>query len=207
MDKTKKKMLVVGLTGIPGSGKSLVSEMLGTRGAVIVDVDLAGKWAVEENENVRKQIRRTFGDGVFIGDELDRRKLGSLIFADKSLREKLNRIVHPVMLQRVDDLINNAIQAEKAPYIIVDAALIFELGLDKKVDVTVTVTSPIETCLRRMMQRDGIDREKAMQRIKSQLPQEEKIKRADYVLQNDGSREHLNDEVEKLILWLQKGLY
>lgn len=180
--------------------------MLAQRGAIIVDVDLAGRWAVEKNESVREQIRRTFGDAVFIGDELDRRKLGALIFADKNMRDKLNRIVHPVMLQRVDDLVSEAIKAGKAPYIIVDAALVFELGLDKKVDVTVTVRSPIETCIKRVMQRDGLGREEVMQRIKSQLPQEEKVKRADYILPNDGGRGQLEEEVEKLLSWLQKRL-
>lgn len=201
-----KKFLVVGLAGIPGSGKSKVAAMLAQRGAIIVDVDLAGRWAVEKNESVREQIRRTFGDAVFIGDELDRRKLGALIFADKNMRDKLNRIVHPVMLQRVDDLVSEAIKAGKAPYIIVDAALVFELGLDKKVDVTVTVRSPIETCIKRVMQRDGLGREEVMQRIKSQLPQEEKVKRADYILPNDGGRGQLEEEVEKLLSWLQKRL-
>ncbi|NOY59664.1 MAG: dephospho-CoA kinase [Calditrichaeota bacterium] len=202
MDKINKKSLIVGLTGIPGSGKSEVARMLAQRGAIIVDVDLAGRWAVEENESVREQIRRTFGDAVFIGDELDRRKLGALIFADKNMRDELNRIVHPAMLQRVDDLINESSKTANAPYIVVDAALIFELGLDKKVDVTVTVSSPIETCIKRAMQRDGLDREEVMQRIKSQLPQEEKVKRADYVLRNDGDRVNLEKEVGKLHDWL-----
>lgn len=198
MDKLNKKSLIVGLTGIPGSGKSKVSGMLAQHGAIIVDVDLAGRWVVEENKNVLEQIRQTFGDAVFIGDELDRRKLGALIFADQNMRDKLNRIVHPVMLQRVDDLINESLKTGHAPYIVVDAALIFELGLDKKVDVTVTVSSPIEICIKRAMQRDGLGREQVMQRIKSQLPQEEKIRRADYVLRNDGDRGNLEKEVKKL---------
>ncbi len=198
------RKLVVGLTGGVGCGKSTVAAMLQRLGAHVIDVDLAGRWAVEENAGVREQIRSVFGDDVFSApDQIDRGRLGAIIFADPAAREKLNRIVHPVMLQRVRQLI--AEQRESAApytYIIVDAALIFELDLDKELDRTVAVSAPLEACIRRIRLRNGLTEKQVRQRMAAQLPVNEKIRRADYVLRNNGDLDTLQGRVNELHNWL-----
>ena len=198
------RKLVVGLTGGVGCGKTTVAEMLQQLGAQVIDVDQAGRWAVEQNVGVREQIRTTFGDKVFISsDQIDRRQLGTIIFADPIQREKLNRIVHPVMLQRVRQLIREQLKINASGlYVIVDAALIFELGLDKEVDRTITVSAPLEICRQRIRRRNGLSAAEILQRMAAQLPIEEKIRRADYVLCNDGDLEILQGKVSELHNWL-----
>jgi len=198
------RKLVVGLTGGVGCGKSTVAGMLQQLGAKIIDVDQAGRWAVEENAGVREQIRAAFGDEVFLlSDQIDRRKLGGIIFSDAMEREKLNRIVHPVMLQRVRKLIGELQKSQDSfTSIIVDAALIFELGLDQEMDRTVTVSAPLDVCIERVHLRTGLAKTEILQRMAAQLPLEEKIRRADYVLRNDGDLRSLQEKVNDLHNWL-----
>jgi dephospho-CoA kinase len=197
------RKLLVGLTGGVGSGKSTVANMLALQGAAIIDVDQAGRWAVEENPDVREKIRAVFGNEMFFAsDKLDRRRLGALIFADSVAREKLNKIVHPVMIARVRDLIQKTQQDVDTPYIVVDAALIFELGLDNKLDLTIVVNAPLEQCRQRVQKRDGLSEEAIRQRMAAQLPIKEKLRRADFVVENDDSLATLEKRAKQVHDWL-----
>ena len=200
--RTGEKIPVVGLTGCPGSGKTLVASMLGEYGARIVDVDEAGRWAVDNHADVRRRLSAAFGADIFADDgNLDRRTLGALVFADPEKLARLNEIVHPVMLARVRRLIREAEEPD-VPYIVLDAALIFELSLDRVADVTVTVDAPFEVCAGRIRQRNGLTTGEIKARFRAQLPREIKKKRAEYVIVNRGDLGQLQRKVEKLHAWL-----
>ncbi len=194
---------VVGLTGTLGSGKSVVAEKLRQKGACIVDMDLAGKWAVEHNNDVQEKLRQTFGDSVF--DEqhhLKRRALGEIVFSDAEALRKLNDIIHPAMLQRAREWVAEASANPNCRYVVVDAAILFELGFDQECDVVVTVTAPKELCLQRAVEFKGLTHDQALRRMEAQLPQEEKIQRANYVLDNDSTVGALGAKVDVLHRWL-----
>lgn len=194
--------LVVGLTGTLGSGKSTVAQLLAERGASIVDMDEAGRWAVGYNERVQHAIRKTFGDSVFDdAGRLKRRALGDIVFSDHKALTQLNKIVHPAMLERVRFLVDKEKNAGDSLYIIVDAALIFELEFEQECDLTVCVTASLEQRLERAGQRN-FSRQQALDRIHSQIPQHEKAARSDYVLKNDTTLETLQKRVKELHLWL-----
>ncbi len=198
--------LVVGVTGSPGCGKSTVSGMFEELGAPVIDVDKAGRWVVDNMPVIRRNIRREFGDGVFLPTgELDRRKMGGIVFDDIKELTKLNRIVHPFMINRVRQLIFRA-QSEKyiMPYIVLDAALIFELKLEGELDYVIAVGAPLDERIKRLCLRHGISREQAVRMTESQLSQEEKIRRADFVIDNAGTMEILKQKVEQLHLLLTK---
>lgn len=194
------KKQVIGLTGILGSGKSLVADFLASEGAVIIDMDQAGRYVVDHSKHVRRALRSTFGESIF--DEqnrLKRNNLADLVFSDPESLTKLNRIVHPAMLERARKLIADAQQASNGCCLVVDAALLFELGFDAECDKVVTVAAPLELCLERAVQFKKISREQALKRIQAQLSQGEKEKRADHVLVNDGSTALLRKRVAALL--------
>jgi len=196
--------LLAGLTGGIGCGKTSVARMLAKYGAPIVDVDIAGRWVLEHDERAKNLIRETFGHGVFTNDgEIDRRKLGEIVFASEENLKKLNRIVHPPMLEKVRKEIKTLIENDvDHPYIVVDAALIYELGLHEMLDVVIAVSAPPEVSLQRTHLRDSLSAEQIKQRIKAQLPLETKVQRADYVIDNSGTFKDLQHQVEKLHHWL-----
>jgi dephospho-CoA kinase len=198
--------LRVGITGCIGSGKSTVANMLKAYDAVVVDMDAAGRWAVEQNVTVQHELRRVFGDSMFEEHGgLNRKKLATLIFADATALAQLNGIVDPVMLARVREQISLAeTGSPKAPYIVVDAALVFELNFDQELDRVVTVSAPLELCFKRVQSRTGLARSEIVQRYLAQLSQEEKIARSDYVVENDGSMEALRIQVRELDHWLMQ---
>lgn len=197
---------VLGLTGILGSGKSAAASFFAGHGAHIVDMDAAGRWAVDNVPEVQDKIKNKFGPDLFDDhDTLQRRKLGEIVFADDKALASLNAVVHPAMLQRVRDLISQARQAKLAPYIIVDAALIFELTFERECDLTAVVTSPLEQCLQRAVAAKGLTRTQALARIASQMPQEEKAARADFVIANDSGLYELAENVKRVhLLIVQK---
>lgn len=193
------KTPIVGLTGILGSGKSAASGFFSQLGAKIIDMDEAGRWAVEQNDDVKKQLAEKFGDDIFDSkNNLLRRRLGDIVFSDAAALKALNAIVHPAMLQRVRDLVAKAQNQGTFPYIIVDAALIFELGFDAECDETICVASPLEMCLDRAQKFKKLTRQQALERIESQLPQEEKTARSGIVLNNESSLQNLRDKVNSV---------
>jgi dephospho-CoA kinase len=188
---------VIGITGILGSGKSAAAEVFAELGAYIIDMDEAGRWAVEQKADVKKNLAEKFGRDIFDSqNNLQRRKLGTIVFSDPEALKILNAIVHPAMLQRVRELVAKAQIIGTFPYIIVDAALIFELGFDQECDATIVVISPIELCLQRAVAYKNLSRDQALERIESQISQEQKAARADIVIVNDASLQELAAKVQ-----------
>jgi dephospho-CoA kinase len=199
------KKLLVGLTGILGCGKSTVAGMLKKKGALVIDVDEAGRYVVDFDSTVRQQLSQKFGHDIFNRQgQLRRKAVGEIVFADQGALAGLNAIVHPAMLKRVQQQIEEAQNVPQGCCIIVDAALIFELNFDAFCDLVVVVSAPLELCLQRAEEHKGLSREQALERMAAQWPQERKVSRADYVLANDASFELLGQRVDDLFGWIVK---
>lgn len=190
---------IIGLTGGIASGKSTVSNMLKTKGFTIVDADIAARKVVEPGELAYEQIIEAFGEGILLQDlTLDRKKLGSLIFADEALRMKLNSIVHPAVRAWMTREKDRAIENGKKT-VFLDIPLLFESRLTYMVERTILVYVDEETQLKRLMARNGLSEKEAQMRIRAQMPLSEKKALADAVLDNNGSLEETKQQLEKIV--------
>ncbi|MBM7648854.1 dephospho-CoA kinase [Bacillus ectoiniformans] len=190
---------IIGLTGGIASGKSTVSALLAERGYVIVDADVAARAAVEPGTPALQKIVEEFGQEVLLGDgSLDRGKLGEIIFHQEDKRKVLNGIVHPAvrtfMLEAKDTAIESGHQT-----VIMDIPLLFESDLLWMVEKVIVVFIDEETQLQRLMNRNALDERAAKARIASQMALIEKAKRADWVIDNNGSIEETERQLSQLI--------
>ena len=176
-------MLRVGLTGSIGVGKSFVASVFVELGCRVLDADHTAREVVMPGTDGLKALTVAFGEDILNTDgTLDRKRLGALIFADQSQRERLNHVLHPFIIARQDEILN-AWEAEDPDGIgIVDAALMIESGGYKRFDKLIVVHCRPEVQLERLMLRDKLSRDEALRRINSQMPQEEKQKFADYLI-------------------------
>ncbi len=196
-------MSVIGLTGGPGAGKSLVARYLGERGAILLSGDDAGRDAVADDPKILKRLVSAFGESILNNDgSLNRRFLGRIVFSDPAAREKLNRIVHPHLLKILKTRIKQGRTRSPKKLIVVDAALIFEWRIANWFDYILVVTARRELRIRRMMS-SGLSKKEATDRISSQIPQRTKAALADYVIENNGSRSILRKKVDKFLDLLQ----
>ena len=190
-------MLLVGLTGGIGSGKSTVAGMLADRGAVILDADVYARDAVAAGSDAFDSVVRRFGDDIVGSDgELDRAKLASIVFADRAALDDLEAIVHPEVRRRLAD----AIQAELDTnhVVVLVNPLLIEMGTHRDCDVVVVVSAEPETQVARATAR-GLDEADVRARIAAQLPLNERARQADVLLDNEGSIEDLEAEAD--VLW------
>nr|MBR4280693.1 dephospho-CoA kinase [Clostridia bacterium] len=191
-------MLVLGLTGGIACGKSTISLTLKELGAVIVDGDVLSRELTAENGPALPNIRRAFGDGVFHPDgTLNRRALGSVVFADDNTRETLDGIMQPLLLTLILRDIEDA-RSSGTAVCVLDMPLLYEKGLERLCDRVWCAYIPRETQLARLMERDGFTREEAEARLRSQLPAEEKAARADVVIDTSGPIDYTKEYVISL---------
>ena len=191
-------MLRVGLTGSIGTGKSFVSSVFVELGCHVLDADQTAREVVMPGTEGLKTLVDAFGPDILATDgTLDRKQLGTLIFADPNQRQRLNNILHPFIIARQDEILN-AWEAEDPDGIgIVDAALMIESGGYKRFDKLIVVHCRPEVQLERLMLRDKLSRDEALRRINSQMPQEEKQKFADYLIDtSDGYESTRSQSVE-----------
>lgn len=191
-------MLKVGLTGSIGCGKSSLSNILKKYDIPIIDADIKGR-EIYENKELLRDIEKSFGSSVINKDgTLNRKNLGKIVFNDDYKLEKLNSLTHPVIQNMIKDDLNKYEKFGKK-IAVVDAALLIEAGFMNMLDTLVVVTCSEEVQLQRVVLRDNCSEEDAMGRIKSQMPQDEKVKYAEFVVDNSGTIEQLEKEAEKLI--------
>lgn len=180
-------MWVIGLTGGIASGKSTISDYLRQQGAIIIDADVLAREMVRRGEPAWQDIVKHFGKEVLREDgEIDRVRLGQRVFSDQGAREVLNRITHPRVIEKTREMIAQIERVRPEAVVVVDAPLLIEAGMTSLVDELWVVAVDEETQLQRLMERDGLDRGAAQQRIASQMPLREKVKRADRVIDNQG---------------------
>lgn len=192
-------MLIIGLTGGIASGKNSVSTILAEFGARIIDADIICRELVEPGKPAWREIVSTFGRDVLKkNNEINRKKLGEIIFNAPEKRDLLNSILHPRAIREEWRRIARIERDEPDALVVVNAALLIESGNYRDVDRVVVVAAEGETMIRRMMKRDGVSRDEAILRINAQMPMDEKIKHADYIIENNGSMEELRGKVIEL---------
>lgn len=191
-------MFVIGLTGGIGSGKSTVSDMLRAKGAAILYADQIGHEVYQPGTPVWEQVVAAFGRQVVAADgQIDRRKLGQIVFGDPQARQRLNAITHPPMRQMMADRLEE-LRKQGARVVVLEAALLIEAGwADLTDEVWVTVVSP-QVAAQRSMERSGLTREQAEARIASQLSDEERVQRAQAVIDTDCSLAEVARRVDEL---------
>jgi len=179
----KLAMLRVGLTGSIGVGKTFVASVFIELGCHVLDADQTAREVVMPGTPGLKALVEEFGDDILATDgTLDRKRLGALIFADQSKRQRLNHILHPFIIARQDEILNGWEAEDPNGIGIVDAALMIESGGYKRFDKLIVVHCRPEVQLERLMLRDKLSREEALRRINSQMPQQEKQQFADYLI-------------------------
>ncbi len=186
-------MQKVGLTGNIGSGKSLVARIFKSFDIPVFEADKEAK-AILYSPEVSKKVIQVFGHEILTDDSIDNKKLANLAFNDPALLQQLNNIIHPAVRQKFKHWAE--LQTNK-PYIIYEAAILFESGQYKELDKIITVFADPETRIQRVMLRDGVPRELVLERIKNQWPDAKKNALADFVIFNNG-KEFLITQAEKI---------
>lgn len=190
-------MLLVGLTGGIGSGKSTVARLLAERGAVVLDSDLLAREAVEPGTQGFDAVVERFGGTVVAGDgSLDRAALASIVFADDDARADLEAIVHPEVRRRIAEAV--ASHAETDAVVVVDSPLLIETGAHEGFPLVVVVTASDDTRVARLVAK-GMSEQDVRARIAAQMPLDEKAEYADAILDNEGSEVDLEGQVD--LLW------
>jgi len=192
--------LIIGLTGGIVVGKSTVASMFKDLGAKIVDADKLGHSVILPHRPAWEKITRLFGKGILQNDlTIDRGKLGKIVFANQTLLKKLNEITHPEIIKLIKKEINFAKNKthNQEKILIIDAALIYEAKMDRLMDKIIIVYINKDEQVKRLIRRNNLSREEALQRIKSQMSMKEKVKMAEYVIDNSNSLDKTKKQVEK----------
>ncbi|MBP3905887.1 MAG: dephospho-CoA kinase [Peptostreptococcaceae bacterium] len=196
-------MLVVGLTGNIGCGKSSLSELLMSKNIDVIDADIISREIMYDKE-LLEIIFYEFGTEIKNNDgTLNRKKLGNIIFNDDDMLMKLNSITHPAIKRKINDRIID-ISNQGKNIVVIDAALLIEGKFLDLVDKLVVITCNEEVQLNRVVNRDNMTKEEALKRINSQMKQDEKIKYADYIIDNSKDMNNLKDEFDKLFIYIKE---
>src|SRR5215510_11460770 len=198
-------MLKVGLTGSIAVGKSYVLGVLAELGCHVIDADEIAREVVKPGTKGLELIRNAFGDEVLDAEgRLDRSKLGAMVFVDEGKRTQLNALLHPLIISAQDERIRELQETDPNGIVVIDAALMIESGGYRRVDKLIIVYCRPEIQLERLMSRNGLTREAAEQRINSQLPQEEKKKYADFLIDTSGDFANTRAQVEAVFMELRR---
>lgn len=175
-------MLKVGITGGIGSGKSMVSKIFASFDIPVFDADSWSKKIMNEDEILKADLENTFGK-IYINGLLDRKKLAELVFNDENKLHKLNSLVHPATIRAW----HNWVTKQRAPYVIKEAAILFESGTAGDLDFVIGVYAPVHLRIKRTMQRSNISREQVLDRMHKQIEETIKMRLCDAVIKNDES--------------------
>jgi len=198
-------MIIVGLTGSVGTGKSTAANFFRELGAYVINWDDLAREVVRPHTKAWKGIVQHFGKD-FLNEDLtvNRERLAQTVFSDQGKVAKLNEIVHPEVSKEDERITNEIRSVDPEALVVKDIPLLFELTRPIRVDKTVVVATSEQTQLRRLEDK-GMSRDDALNRIRFQLPLEEKTKRADFVVNNDGSLEDTRRQVEAIVYALRRG--
>ena len=171
---------IIGLTGGIGSGKTTVANEFKKLGVPVYIADLHAKKIMEQPQTLLL-LKESFGTIIFKNEKLDREALSKIVFDDPDKLSQLNKIIHPLVQINFEDWLATR---NKIPFIIKEAAILFETGSYKDCDSIILITAPIETRIQRIQARDGTNRNLILKKIASQMPDEEKIKKSDFIIEN-----------------------
>ena len=198
MATNQEVMLVVGLTGSIGTGKSEATRILQELGAGVINADQVGHEAYTPHTESWNEVVDAFGRDILQSSgEIDRSKLGAIVFSDSGQMAKLNGIMHPriagMVAEKIEQMRSQGIQVA-----VVEAALLFEAGWETLVDEVWTTASPLESVFQRLMSRNGLDEEEVRKRLASQMDIQERLDRSDVVVDNSGGVAALEETVKSL---------
>jgi dephospho-CoA kinase len=198
-------MLIVGLTGGVASGKTAVSQVLKEEGAFIIDADQIARELVQPHKPAWNELIRAFGKEILQEDGfIHRKKLADKVFADPKKRKLLNQILHPRIKEEMDRRTKEIGQKDPEAIVVIDAPLIVELGDHREMDKLIVVASTQTQQIERLKERDGIGPEEALRILSSQMPVEEKVNLADFVIRNEGSLEETKKRAKEVFKELRK---
>ncbi|MDH4152433.1 MAG: dephospho-CoA kinase [Nitrospira sp.] len=176
-------MILIGLTGGVATGKSTVAKMFKQCGAIVIDADELAREVVQPGKPAWRDIIRRFGTSILNADRtINRQTLGQIVFGNRTKLRELERIIHPRVAREQQRLTRKAATKDPNAVVLYDVPLLFEAGIDKRVDRIIVVTADQRTQIARLKQRNGLTRAEALQRIRSQMPLSKKISRADMII-------------------------
>jgi dephospho-CoA kinase len=196
-------MIVLGITGGIGSGKTTVCDMFSSIGVPVYNADIEAKKIMESSEDVKSKICLKFGDKAYVGGNLNKNFISEKIFKDKSLLKEINNIVHPEVYLHFTEWQSS----QKSLYVVKEVAILFELKTENQFNFILTVTSPEETRIQRIIKRDGKSKELVRSIIDNQLKDLEKIRKSDFVIVNickEKTLKNVYDIHEKIINSISK---
>jgi dephospho-CoA kinase len=191
-----RDFFLVGVTGGIGSGKSAVCGGFQQLGRTVLSADGIAREIMEREMPIKKKVQQLLGAAAYTSEGiLDRQFVADRVFTDPASKKKLDAIVHPAVFREIENRVSSLPKEQRTPYVIVEAALIYESGLDKELDYVIVVEAGEETRIQRVMQRDKCSRDQVLRRIAAQMPPDEKSKRADFVIRNDSSPDQLPPKI------------
>lgn len=188
-------MIIIGLSGQSGAGKTTALEVLRGCGAKVCDADMVSRKVMAKDTPCTKELIAFFGEGIATEGEINRKKLAEIVFFDKNKLEKLTEITHRYIKESIFASIEEA-RSCKEKFFVIDAPLLFESGLDALCDVTLAVVAERETRIKRITERDGITRELAEKRLDAQLSENDLRRLADEVIENTSNIEEFKEKVK-----------
>lgn len=195
----KHSPLLLGVTGGVASGKSTVTRMIEELGALLIDMDHLARVVVEPEKPAWREILACFGKSILLEDgTLNRKKLAGIVFQDPEKRRLLEKLTHPRIYEEFERRVEEIAQTVQDPIIQAEVPLLFEVNLDARFHKVLVVYVPPDMQVGRLMQREGIGRAEAMRILNAQLPIDEKARRADYVIRNEGTLEETRAQVEEV---------
>jgi dephospho-CoA kinase len=198
-------MLIVGLTGGIGSGKSAVAEMFREEGAEVIDFDHLARLVVEPGKPAWRDIVDYFGPRILSSDRtLNRSALAEIVFSDEESRKALEGFTHPRIFEKRDALLEGIKGKDPLSVVVIDFPLLFELGLRNGMDEVILVYVPREVQIERAANRENLSREAVEKRLKAQMPIEEKRSLSDYVIDNQGGLAETRAQVQRIMLELRE---
>jgi len=197
--QTEHEVLLIGLTGGMGCGQSTVSKHFESKGCLVLNADKLAHKILDRDNDVKQELGKAFGRRIFFRNRrINRRILGELAFKSKEKTHKLNKIVHPRLVEEVINRIASARDSRKYKVVCLDAALIYEMQMEKMFDYVVVVASRMKLRITRIQERDKLEETLIKDRMENQIPIEEKSKWGDFVIHNNGTLEQLEEKSVKL---------
>ncbi len=197
------KNIRIAITGGIGSGKSTLANYLASKGYVVINADDISKDILTFDESIIKKVIKEFGSDSYKDGKLNKKFIAVRVFSNPAKLNKLNSILHPRVLQKIDTLIDKEYKDEK--FVFIEAALIYEVDIEKKFDYVVLVTADFNIRLKRSAESGKFNEEDFINRDNKQIPQEEKEKRADFIFSNNESKKDLIKKADLLLLTLNSG--
>jgi dephospho-CoA kinase len=198
-------MLIVGLTGGIASGKTVVSQVLKEEGAYLIDADQIARELVEPHKPAWDELKRVFGDQIVDSDgSIHRKKLAAIVFSNPQQRDLLNCLLHPRIKEEMRRRVEEVARKDPEAIVVIDGALLVESGYYREMDQLIVVTSSERKQIERLRGRDGASREEAQRIISSQMPLHEKVKVADFVIENEGLFEQTKGRAKEVFQELKR---